>query len=110
MFQNMIIIIYFVLSPTKYDLNFAIQIPSADLLGRGCRRMFGPVVAFDPVPGKMPTLSEDQLKDTSRDQYLAYRLGHALQSGKLPDQVAGATIGPCCHTRLPVGSQLVCAA
>ena len=58
-----------------------------------------PVVAFDTVPGKMPTLSEDQLKDTSRDQYLAYRLGHALQSGKLPDEVAGATIGPCCHAR-----------
>ena len=58
-----------------------------------------PIVAFVPVPGKMPELSEDQLKDTSRDQYLAYRLGHALQSGKVPDEVVGATIGPCCHAR-----------
>ena len=56
-----------------------------------------PIVAFVPVPGKMPELSEEQLKDTSRDQYLAYRLGHALQSGDVPDEVAGATIGPCCH-------------
>ena len=58
-----------------------------------------PIVAYDPVPGKMPELSEEQLKDTSRDQYLAYRLGHALQSGDVPDEVAGATIGPCCHAR-----------
>ena len=47
----------------------------------------------------MPVISEEQLKDTSRDQYLAYRLGHALQSGDVPEEVAGATIGPCCHAR-----------
>ena len=58
-----------------------------------------PVVAYVPVPGKMPILSEEQLLDTSRDQYLAYRLGHALQSGVVPDGVAGATIGPPCHAR-----------
>ena len=57
------------------------------------------MVAFVPVTGKLPILSEEQLKDTSRDQYLAYRLGHALQSGEVPDGVAGATIGPCCHAR-----------
>ena len=58
-----------------------------------------PVVAFKPVPGKMPVLSEAQLKDTSRDQYLAYRLGHAVQSGLVPDGIVGATIGPPCHAR-----------
>ena len=58
-----------------------------------------PIVDFDRVPSKMPVLSEEQLKETSRDQYLAYRLGHALQSGNVPDEVASATIGPCCHAR-----------
>ena len=58
-----------------------------------------PVVAFDKVPGKMPLLSEEQLKDTSRDQYLAYRLGNALESNVVPDKVVGATIGPPCHAR-----------
>ena len=58
-----------------------------------------PVVAFEPMPGKMPVISEEQLKDMSRDQYLAYRLGHALESGIVPDEIAGATIGPPCHAR-----------
>ena len=58
-----------------------------------------PIVTFVPLPGKLPVLSEEQLRDTSRDQYLAYRLGHALQSGVVPDGVAGAAIGPPCHAR-----------
>ena len=58
-----------------------------------------PIVAFQTIRGNMPVLSEKQLKDTSRDQLLAYRLGHAVQSGVVPDNVAGATIGPTCHAR-----------
>jgi hypothetical protein len=58
-----------------------------------------PVVSFEPVPGQMPVLSEDQLKDTSRDQFLLYRLAHAVQSGVVPEEVAGATIGPLMHAR-----------
>ena len=37
--------------------------------------------------------------DTSRDQCLVYHLGHALQSGVVPDKIAGATIGPMLHAR-----------
>ena len=66
------------------------------------------MVAFVPVPGKLPILSEEQLKDTSRDQYLAYRLGHALQSGEVPDGVAGATIGTCCHAHWPRVNKSCC--
>ena len=58
-----------------------------------------PIVNFPTVKGKMPILSEEQLKDTSRDQCLVYHLGHALQSGVVPDKIAGATIGPMLHAR-----------
>ena len=41
-----------------------------------------PIVAFPMVKGNIPVLSDEQLKDTSRDQYLLYHLGHALQSAR----------------------------
>ena len=47
----------------------------------------------------MPILSEEQLTDTSRDQCLVYHLGHALQSGVVPDKIDGATIGLILHAR-----------
>ena len=56
-------------------------------------------MAFPKIQGKLPIISEDQLKDTSHDQYLLYELSHALQSGDVPDRVAGATIGPPLHAR-----------
>ena len=37
-----------------------------------------PIVAFPKIQGKLPIISEDQLKDTSSDQYLLYVLSHAL--------------------------------
>ena len=40
-----------------------------------------------------------KLKDTSRDQRLVYHLGHALQSGVVPDWLATAVIGPMLHAR-----------
>ena len=58
-----------------------------------------PIVAYPTVAGKMPVLSEEQLSDTSRDQYLVYHLGHSLQSGIVPDKIASATIGPLLHAR-----------
>ena len=57
------------------------------------------VVAFPRVKGKLPDISEEQLKDTSRDQRLLYQLASALQSGNVPDKVACATIGPIMHAR-----------
>ena len=38
-------------------------------------------------------------KELSRDQMLAYRWGHAIQSGEVPDDLAGQTVGPLCHSR-----------
>ena len=58
-----------------------------------------PVVAFKPVEGKMPIMPEFVMKDLSRDQKLAYRWGHAVQSGVVPDDLVGQTIGPLCHSR-----------
>ena len=58
-----------------------------------------PVVDFKAVPGKMPLVPDSVLKDLSRDQMLAYRWGHAVQSGEVPDDLAGQTIGPLCHSR-----------
>ena len=58
-----------------------------------------PVVAFQKVSGKVPVIPEDVVQSLSRDQRLLYKLGHAVQSGVVPDDVAGATLGPCCHAR-----------
>ena len=57
------------------------------------------IVNFLKVKGKMPTLSKEQLKDISRDQRLVYHLGHALQSGVVPDWLATAVIGPMPYAR-----------
>ena len=58
-----------------------------------------PVVNFKPVPGKMPILPDSVVKELSRDQKLAYRWGHAIQTGDVPDDLVGQTIGPLCHSR-----------
>ena len=41
-----------------------------------------PVVAFQPIAGKVPSLPEELIKDLSRDQQLAYRYAKAIQSGR----------------------------
>ena len=56
-------------------------------------------MSFPTVQGKLPEISEEQLTETSRDQRLLYQLASALQSGVVPDKVAGATIGPMMHAR-----------
>ena len=55
------------------------------------------IVTFPTVKSKLPIISEEQLKDTSRDQCLLYEFSHALESGVVPDSVASATIGPFLH-------------
>ena len=57
------------------------------------------IVAFPRVQGKLPEISEEQLQEISGDQKLLYQLASALQSGNVPDKVAGATIGPMMHAR-----------
>ena len=57
------------------------------------------IVSFPTVQGKLPEISQEQLKETSRDQRLLYQLASALQSGVVPDKLAGATIGPMMHAR-----------
>jgi hypothetical protein len=58
-----------------------------------------PLVAFQPVPGKVPNMPDSVLTDLSRDQLLAYRWGHAIQSGKVPDGLVTQTIGPMINVR-----------
>ena len=40
-----------------------------------------PLVIFTAVPGKVPELPVEVVKQLSRDQALAYRWAHAIQSG-----------------------------
>ena len=58
-----------------------------------------PVIVFAPVAGKMPDLPEKVVKKFSRDQVLAYKWGHAIQSGQVPDSLASQQIGPIFHAR-----------
>ena len=57
------------------------------------------IVTYPTVKGKLPLISEERLKETSRDQRLLYQLSYALDTGAVPDSVAGATIGPLLHAR-----------
>ena len=47
----------------------------------------------------MPTLPDSVVSSMSRDQVLAYRWGHAIETGEVPDSLAGQTIGHLVHTR-----------
>ena len=58
-----------------------------------------PVVSFKPVQGKMPSMPDAVLNKLSRDQMLAYKWGHAVQTGEVPDELVGQVIGPLCHSR-----------
>ena len=58
-----------------------------------------PVVNFKPVEGKMPVMPDAVLTKLSRDQKLAYRWGHAIQTGEVPDDLVSQVIGPLCHSR-----------
>ena len=41
-----------------------------------------PVVAYQPISGKVPILPDKVVMDLSRDQQLAYQYSQAIQSGK----------------------------
>ena len=58
-----------------------------------------PVVSFKTVEGKIPVLPKETVNDLSRDACLVYKLGLAVQTGKVPAEVAAATIGPPLHAR-----------
>lgn len=47
----------------------------------------------------MPKIPDSVVNDLSRDQLLAYKWGHAIQSGEVPDDLAGQTIGQLNHSR-----------
>ena len=58
-----------------------------------------PVVAFLPIPGNVPELPEEVVKDLSRDQKLGYRYAQAIQTGVMPDDLVGQAIGPMITSR-----------
>ena len=57
------------------------------------------MIDFKAVSGKMPILPDAVVKDLSRDQYLAYQWGHAVQDGEVSDSLAGQVIGPLNNSR-----------
>ena len=58
-----------------------------------------PVVNFAKVEGKVKDMPMEVLKDLSRDASILYKLGLAVQSGVVPQDVVAATIGPPLHAR-----------
>lgn len=51
------------------------------------------------MSGKVPLLPDEVVKQLSRDQALAYKWSHAIQSGNVPDSLVGQTVGPLFHAR-----------
>ena len=47
----------------------------------------------------MPTLPDSVVSSMSRDQVLAYKWGNAIETGEVPDSLAGQTIAPLVHSR-----------
>ena len=58
-----------------------------------------PVVNFSKIEGNLPEMSEGVVKEFSRDQKLGYRYAQAIQSGVMPDDLAGQVIGPMITSR-----------
>ena len=68
-----------------------------------------PVAKFAPIPGKVPTVPEEVVTKLSRDQKLAYRYSHAVQSGIMPDDLVNQTIGPLVKSRwITCGVRVLC--
>ena len=67
------------------------------------------VVAFHPIPGKVADLPVEVVDDLSRDQLLAYKYAKAIQSGNMPDNLVGQTIGPMVTSRwLTTAIRIMC--
>ena len=58
-----------------------------------------PVVNFAKIEGNVLDLPEEVVKELSRDQRLGYRYAKAIQSGVMPDDLAGQVIGPMITSR-----------
>ena len=58
-----------------------------------------PVVSFSKIEGNLPEIPEEVIKELSRDKKLGYRYAQAIQSGVLPDDLAGQVIGPMITSR-----------
>ena len=58
-----------------------------------------PVIAFQPISGKVPLLPPEVVKDLSHDQAIGYRYCHAIGSGVIPDSLVTQTIGPLVTSR-----------
>ena len=58
-----------------------------------------PVVNFSKIEGNLPEMPEGVVKELSRDQKLGYRYAQAIQSGVMPDDLAGQVIGPMITSR-----------
>ena len=58
-----------------------------------------PVVGFEIIKGKTPTIPDEVVTSLSRDQKLLYFLAHTVETGCVPHHVIGATIGPANHSR-----------
>ena len=56
-------------------------------------------VDFDTVESSLGDLDESVWKDLSRDQQLLYRWTKAVESGVVPDNLAGQVAGPVYHSR-----------
>ena len=57
------------------------------------------VVSFDKVEANLDDISEEILKDLSRDQNLLYRYAKAIISGTVPTDLKDQKPGPLCHSR-----------
>ena len=69
----------------------------------------GEVAKFAPIPGKVPTLPPEVVKQLSRDQQLAYQYSHAVQDGVMPDELVNQTIGPLVKSRwITCGTRVLC--
>jgi hypothetical protein len=58
-----------------------------------------PVVCYRPLAGKVVELPPAVVADLSRDQNLGYRYCIAVQTGHMPDDLVGQTIGPMVTSR-----------
>ena len=68
-----------------------------------------PVVRFKPIEGNVPDIPEEVAKQLSRDQNLAYRYAHAVQSGVMPEGLATQVISDLDKSRwITCGVRVLC--
>ena len=78
-------------------------------LGKECKEEvhLKDVVNFEAIPTTFEDISDDVLKDLSRDQKILYQYTKAIQSGHVSDRLAAQVAGPIDHSRwLTLGIRL----